>query len=76
MTLVSRAGARRGGKTALMWLWLKLRAKELDQPIECCDCRRPHEGPPKFGRCECGSYLFGVGFHDSPQAALDFGTEP
>lgn len=76
MTLVSRIQARRSGKTALMWLWLKLRAKELGQPIECCDCRRPHEVPPTFGRCPCGSYLFGVGYHDAPQAALDFGSKP
>lgn len=75
MTLVSRVYARRSGKTALAWLWLKMRGKELGLPIECADCRQPHDTPPALGRCPCGSYLFGVGYKDSGQAALDFHAE-
>lgn len=51
-------GAQRGGKTALMWHVLRQEASRAGLPIECASCEKPHETPPLFGRCACGSYTF------------------
>lgn len=64
--------ARRSGKTALQWLWLRARAREVDRPIECITCERVYVTPPHLGCCVCGSYLFGVRLATVAQPALDF----
>lgn len=64
----------RRGMTALQWHVLKRHAHLLGLPILCLRCSRPHEAPPQFGRCTCGSYTFAVEGPKQPQLplALDF----
>lgn len=66
--------SRRGGKTALQWHVLKQHSHLLGMPIVCATCERPHQVPPTFGRCGCGSYCFAVHSAQQPQLplALDF----
>lgn len=51
---------RKSGKTALMWHLLRQESARVGRPIECCECRRPHDGPPPFGKCVCGCFVFGI----------------
>jgi hypothetical protein len=50
----------RGGKTALQWPLLKQASHVLGVPITCVVCHAVHELAPFYGRCPCGSFLFGV----------------
>lgn len=57
LTLV---GGRRAGKTALQWHKLQQESARVDRPILCVECERQHPTPPQFGKCQCGSYVFGI----------------
>lgn len=63
---------RGSGKSALQWHVLMRESRAAGRPIVCVECRRPHEGPPKFGRCACGSYAYGIKTAAAQQPALDF----
>lgn len=58
--VVLEFASRCGGKSALMWHRLAQESKASGRPIRCVVCLRPHTGPPRFGKCPCGGYAFGV----------------
>lgn len=67
-------GARRLGKTALMWHQLRAASRAAGLPIECVVCERQHDTPPALGRCVCGSYGFGVKSATAAQPSLPLGV--
>jgi hypothetical protein len=60
MLKATHIGARRSGKTALMWHRLQQESAAAGRAIECVRCFLPHVLPPTFGACVCGSYAFGI----------------